>query len=112
MIDAAGTVTIFGGDGCRGAHDTVVALCEKLIGHYVQRVPETRPIRPEYLVSVINEVAGDDAAFFADTGTACIWMARYVDARAGRHLFGSLSWASMANSMPNAMGAALAFPGR
>jgi pyruvate dehydrogenase (quinone) len=84
----------------------------KLIGHYVERGPETRPIRPEYLVSVINEVAGDDAAFFADTGTACIWMARYVDARRGRHLFGSLSWASMANSMPNAMGAALAFPGR
>ena len=84
----------------------------KLIGHYVQRGPETKPIRPEYLVSVINEVAGDDAAFFADTGTACIWMARYIDARKGRHLFGSLSWASMANSMPNAMGAALAFPGR
>ena len=84
----------------------------KLIGHYVERGPKTRPIRPEYLVSVINELASEDAAFSADTGTACIWMARYVDAKKGRRLFGSLSWASMANAMPNAMGAALAYPGR
>jgi len=30
MIDQAGSVTIFGGDGCRDAHDEVVALAEKL----------------------------------------------------------------------------------
>src|SRR5205085_331214 len=36
----------------------------------------------------------------------------HVADRKGRNLFGSLGWASMANSMPNAMGAALAFPGR
>lgn len=84
----------------------------ELIGHYVERGPETKPIRPEYLVSTINEHASEDAAFSADTGTACIWMARYVDAKEGRRLFGSLSWASMANAMPNAMGAALAYPGR
>jgi pyruvate dehydrogenase (quinone) len=84
----------------------------KLLGRYVERGPKTSPIRPEYLVSVINEQARDDAAFSADTGTACIWMARYVDAKEGRRLFGSLSWASMANAMPNAMGAALAYPGR
>ena len=30
MIAEAGSVTIFGGDGCRDAHDEVVALAEKL----------------------------------------------------------------------------------
>src|ERR1700730_7645547 len=30
MLDAADTVTIFGGDGCRDAHHEVVALAEKL----------------------------------------------------------------------------------
>ena len=30
MINAAERVTIFGGDGCRDAHDEVVALARKL----------------------------------------------------------------------------------
>jgi pyruvate dehydrogenase (quinone) len=50
--------------------------------------------------------------FFADTGTACMWLARHVKGGANRRLFGSFSWASMANSAPNAFGAQLAFPGR
>ena len=59
-----------------------------------------------------DELADDDAAFTADTGTACIWVARYVTAKQDRHIFGSFSWASMANAMPNALGIALAYPGR
>ena len=189
MIDAAGSVTIFGGDGCRDAHDEVVALAEKLqapvgyayrgkqwlewgnpnavgmtgllgwggayeamqhcdlclllgtnfplsdfypkkpkkvqvdlrpsnigrrthidmglvgdikdtvaallplvaqkhethhlsralktteewrknMSHYVTRGPELTPIRPEYLVSTLDELAADDAVVCADTGTA------------------------------------------
>ena len=50
--------------------------------------------------------------FFADTGTACIWAARHITYGAQRRLFGSFSWASMANAAPNAFGAQLAFPGR
>jgi pyruvate dehydrogenase (quinone) len=50
--------------------------------------------------------------FFVDTGTACIWMARHVFGSANRRLFGSFSWASMANAAPNAFGAQLAYPGR
>jgi pyruvate dehydrogenase (quinone) len=231
MIDAAGSVTIFGGDGCRDAHDEVVALAEKLrapvgyayrgkqwlewgnpnavgmtgllgwggayeamqncdlclllgtnfplndfypkkakkvqvdrrpsiigrrthvdlglvgdikdtvaallplvaekddSGHltralkttekwrknmsrYVTRGPELTPIRPEYLVSTIDELASDDAVVCADTGTACIWTARYITAKQKRNIFGSFSWASMANAMPNTIGAVLAYPGR
>jgi pyruvate dehydrogenase (quinone) len=231
MIDDAGTVTIFGGDGCRDAHDEVVALAEKLqapvgyayrgkqwlewgnpnavgmtgllgwggayeamhncdlclllgtnfplpdfypkkpkkvqvdlrptnigrrthidmglvgdirdtvasllplvaqkdetrhlnralkttakwrenMSHYVTRGPDVAPIRPEYLVATIDALADDDAVICADTGTAVIWMARYINAKQNRNLFGSLSWASMANAMPNTIGAALAYPGR
>jgi thiamine pyrophosphate-dependent acetolactate synthase large subunit-like protein len=43
-----------------------------------------------------------DALFFADTGTACIWAARHITYGAQRRLFGSYSWASMANASPNA----------
>src|ERR1700678_4610907 len=60
----------------------------------------------------ISALAADDAMFFADTGTACIWMARHIKGAANRRFFASYSWASMANSVPNAFGAQLAYPGR
>ncbi|MCW3018124.1 MAG: thiamine pyrophosphate protein domain protein TPP-binding [Solirubrobacterales bacterium] len=84
----------------------------KRMSHYVTRGPELSPIRPEYLTSTIDELASDDAAVCVDTGTACIWAARYVTAKRDRRIFGSFSWASMANAMPNALGIALAYPGR
>jgi pyruvate dehydrogenase (quinone) len=84
----------------------------KKMSHYVRRGPDVSPIRPEYLVATIDDLADDDAVICADTGTAVIWMARYITAKQNRNLFGSLSWASMANAMPNTIGAALAYPGR
>ncbi|WP_369636276.1 thiamine pyrophosphate-dependent enzyme [Nocardia sp. JMUB6875] len=84
----------------------------KRMDHYVTRGPAVTPIRPEFLVSTIDELADQDAIFTIDTGTPCIWAARYVTATRGRSLLGSLSWASMANAMPNAIGAALSQPGR
>jgi len=50
--------------------------------------------------------------FFVDTGTACIWAARHIKGGTRRRIFGSFSWASMANAAPNAFGAQLAYPGR
>jgi pyruvate dehydrogenase (quinone) len=50
--------------------------------------------------------------FSADTGTAVTWLARHIIGGRNRRLFGSLSWASMANTAPNAFGAQLAYPGR
>jgi pyruvate dehydrogenase (quinone) len=80
--------------------------------HYITKGPGIKPIRPEYLAATLSELAADDALFFADTGTACIWAARHIHYGADRRLFGSFSWASMANASPNAFGAQLAFPGR
>jgi pyruvate dehydrogenase (quinone) len=85
---------------------------DELLSHYVEKGPGIKPIRPEYLAAILSALASDNAMFFADTGTACIWMARHIKGGANRRLFGSFSWASMANAVPNAFGAQLAFPGR
>jgi pyruvate dehydrogenase (quinone) len=84
----------------------------ELLQHYVDKGPEIKPIRPEFLAATLSEVASDDAMFFVDTGTACIWAARHLKGAKNRRIFGSFSWASMANAAPNAFGAQLAFPGR
>jgi len=117
--DIKATVTALLG---RVAHKTDSRFLEKhvaetnsfheLLQHYVQNGPGIKPIRPEFLTATLSELASDDAMFFADTGTACIWLARYVTGGPNRRIFGSFSWASMANAAPNAFGAQLAYPGR
>ena len=84
----------------------------ELLQHYVDKGPGIKPIRPEFLAATLSELADPDAMFFADTGTPCIWLARHIQGGPSRRLFGSFSWASMANAAPNAFGAQLAFPGR
>lgn len=69
-------------------------------------------IQPEYVISVINELASDDAIFTVDTGMTCVWGARYLQATGKRKMLGSFNHGSMANAMPQAIGAALAYPGR
>jgi pyruvate dehydrogenase (quinone) len=84
----------------------------ELLQHYVVKGPGIKPIRPEFLAATLSELASEEALFFADTGTACMWLARHIQGGRSRRLFGSFSWASMANAAPNAFGAQLAFPGR
>ena len=84
----------------------------ELLQHYVVKGPGIKPIRPEFLAATLSELAADDAMFFVDTGTACIWMARHVKGGKNRRVFGSFSWASMANAGANAFGAQLSYPGR
>jgi pyruvate dehydrogenase (quinone) len=84
----------------------------ELLQHYVVKGPGIKPIRPEFLAATLSELASNDAMFFADTGTACMWLARHIKGSKNRRLFGSFSWASMANAAPNAFGAQLAYPGR
>lgn len=83
-----------------------------LLQHYVDKGPDMKPIRPEFLAATLSDLADADAMFFVDTGTACIWSARHLKGGRNRRIFGSFSWASMANAAPNAFGAQLAFPGR
>lgn len=85
---------------------------EELLDHYVTKGPQIKPIRPEFLAATLSDLAADDAMFFVDTGTACMWAARHMRGGKNRRIFGSFSWASMANASPNAFGAQLAYPGR
>jgi len=84
----------------------------ELLNHYVDKGPSIKPIRPEFLAATLCKLASDDAMFFADTGTPCIWMARHIRAGVNRRFHGSLTWASMASAAPNAFGAQLAYPER
>src|SRR6202050_1396283 len=81
---------------------------DQLLNHYVEKGPGIKPIRPEYLGATLSQLASDDAMFFADTGTACIRTARHIKGGANRRLFGSFSWASMANAAANAVWAQFA----
>jgi pyruvate dehydrogenase (quinone) len=50
--------------------------------------------------------------FTADVGTPCIWAARYLRMNGRRRLIGSFNHGSMANALPQAVGAQAAQPDR
>ena len=74
--------------------------------------PGRKPIHPQYLAKLLSEHASDDAVFTFDVGTTTIWAARYLKMNGKRRMIGSLSHGSMANALPQAIGAQAAFPGR
>ncbi len=79
---------------------------------YVDRAGERRPIHPEYVAATLDALAGPDAVFAVDTGMCAVWGARYLRAAAGRRFLGSFNHGSMANALPQAIGAQAAYPGR
>ena len=79
---------------------------------YVDDTGHKDNIHPEFVASTINELATNDAIFTVDTGMSCVWGARYIHATGKRKMLGSFNHGSMANAMPQAIGAALACPGR
>jgi pyruvate dehydrogenase (quinone) len=70
------------------------------------------PIHPQYVASVIDQLASQDAIFTFDVGTPVIWAARYLRMNGKRRLVGSLTHGSMANALPQAIGAQVSHPGR
>ena len=62
--------------------------------------------------SAIDALADEDAIFIPDVGTPVIWAARYLRMNGRRRLIGSFNHGSMANAMPQAIGAQAAYPGR
>ena len=79
---------------------------------YVEHVGERRPIHPEYVAATLDELASPEAVFTVDTGMCAVWGARYVHAAKGRRFLGSFNHGSMANALPQAIGAQLAYPDR
>jgi len=77
-----------------------------------QADPARDPIAPQYVVSVLDELAADDAVLTCDSGTIATWAARHWGIRGGREFFLSGNLASMAPGLPYAIGIQHAFPGR
>ncbi|MBA4696417.1 MAG: ubiquinone-dependent pyruvate dehydrogenase [Legionella sp.] len=80
--------------------------------HHAQDPGEERLIKPEFLAAKIDEIADENAIFTADTGMCAVWAARYLQSTGKRTLIGSFSHGSMANAMPQAIGAAFHSPTR
>jgi len=71
-----------------------------------------RPIRPQYVAKMLDAVAAEDAVFTVDVGTPVIWAARYLTMNGNRRLLGSFNHGSIANGLPQAIGAQISHPGR
>ena len=71
-----------------------------------------KPIHPQYVVRVLDEIAAKDAVFSCDVGTPTVWAARYLTMNGRRRLLGSFNHGSMANALPQAIGAQVSHPGR
>lgn len=66
---------------------------------------EGTAIHPQYLAKQISHFAAEDAVFTCDVGTPTVWSARYLAMNGKRRLLGSFNHGSMANAMPQAIGA-------
>jgi pyruvate dehydrogenase (quinone) len=71
-----------------------------------------KPIHPQLLAKVVSDAASADAIVTADVGEPTVWAARYLRMNGKRRLIGSFMHGSMANAMPQAIGAQVSCPGR
>jgi len=73
---------------------------------------DTMPMKPQVAAAALDRCLADDAIIAADCGTVTTWAARHLRIRAGTMFSASGSLATMANGLPYAIAAAVAFPGR
>jgi pyruvate dehydrogenase (quinone) len=95
---------------------------DKALAHYARTRREfdalasgkegTSPVHPEFIVATASELASKDAVFTCDVGTPVIWLARYLQVNGKRRILGSFNHGSMANAMPQAIGAQAAYRDR
>ncbi|GAB2806604.1 pyruvate dehydrogenase [Streptomyces daliensis] len=85
---------------------------EGVVAAYTRKVEKHTPIHPEYVASILDEEAADDAVFTVDTGMCNVWAARYLTPNGRRRVIGSFTHGSMANALPQAIGAQFVDRGR
>ncbi len=98
------------------------AFLDKIVTHhhkmvqgiqtYVTHEGSGQGLRPEMVATALSDLAADDAVFTVDTGMCNVWGARYLTMKPGRRILASFSHGSMANSMPQAIGAQVGSPDR
>jgi pyruvate dehydrogenase (quinone) len=79
---------------------------------YVDHAGKRTPMHPEPVAAALSEIAEHDAIFTADTGMCNVWSSRYIHATKDRRLIGSFTHGSMANALPQAIGAQCCYPDR
>jgi pyruvate dehydrogenase (quinone) len=88
------------------------AKARKALDDLAVGTPGKRLIHPQQVAKAISDHASDDAVFTCDVGLPTVWAARYLAMNGNRRLLGSFWHGSMANAMPQGIGAQAAFPGR
>ena len=93
--------------------DSQLELYKKVLENkltYVHDKGSNNAIQPEYTAYLLDELATKDAIFTVDTGMCCVWGARYITGTGARKMLGSFNHGSMANAMPQAIGAQMVYP--
>ncbi len=94
--------------------DRTLAVAEKAVARIERRaVPgKSGKIHPQYLTELVSRHASPDAIYAADGGSPMVWCLRHVHTTGRNRTLVSLSHGTMANAMPQALGAQAAYPGR
>jgi pyruvate dehydrogenase (quinone)/pyruvate oxidase len=77
-----------------------------------QGARQDKPMRPQLVAWELGKRLAPDAVVAADSGTVTTWWARYIPVQRGQLHSVSGNLASMANALPYAMAAQLAYPDR
>ena len=71
-----------------------------------------KPIKPQVIAKAVSDELEDNAIISVDCGTNTTWAARYINIRKGMKFSLSGTLSSMANGLPYAISAQIAFPER
>jgi pyruvate dehydrogenase (quinone) len=98
----------------KGFLDKMLALNAKVEEKLDERaaIGRSGAIHPQYLTTLIGKHAAPDAIYTADGGSPMVWLLRHIKATGRNRTVISLTHGTMANAMPQALGAKVAFPER
>ena len=71
-----------------------------------------KPIKPQVIAKAVSDELDENAIISVDCGTNTSWAARHIDMRKGMKFSVSGTLSSMANALPYAIAAQIAFPER
>jgi thiamine pyrophosphate-dependent acetolactate synthase large subunit-like protein len=71
-----------------------------------------KPIRPPYIIKVLNQKIADDAVISLDIGENCWWFGRNFMMKKSQKMVMTGTLATMGFGLPGALAAALAYPNR
>jgi pyruvate oxidase len=71
-----------------------------------------KPIRPQYIIKVLNKKIADNAVISLDVGENCWWFGRNFRMKKSQNMVMSGTLATMGFGLPGALAAALAYPER